>query len=80
MISINYNFTKISKRKALNSVLTIDQVMNDVNTWNVDEDCDRDEAEDYLDDLCRELEEENENNGDPKRRNVDLILLQESQE
>ena len=54
--------------------------MNDVNTWNVDEDCDRDEAEDYLDDLCRELEEENENNGDPKRRNVDLILLQESQE
>ena len=54
--------------------------MNDINTWIVDEDCDRDEVENDLDDQCRELEEENENNGDPKRRNVDLILLQGLQE
>ena len=55
----------MSKPEASNSVLTNDQEMNEINTWLVDEDCDWDEAEDNLDDLCGELDEENENNGDP---------------
>ena len=63
-ISINYTFIKISKGKASNSVLTIDQVMNDINTWLDDKDCDQDKVEDNLDDLCCELDEENENNRD----------------
>ena len=33
----------MSKRKASNSVLTIDQVMNDINTWLADEDFDGNE-------------------------------------
>ena len=53
----------MSKRKASPSVLTIDQVMNYINIWLVDEECDRDEEEE-LDDLCGALDEENENNGD----------------
>ena len=39
--------------------------MNDINTSFVDKDCDWDEVEDDLDDLCGELDEENENNSDP---------------
>ena len=50
-ISINYNILKVSKPKASNSVITFDQVMNDINTWLVDEDCDPYEIGD-LDDLC----------------------------
>ena len=64
-ISISYNIIKVLKRKASNSVLVIDQVMNVINTWLVDEDCDRDEVKDDLDELCGELDEENENNSDP---------------
>ena len=41
----------MSKPKASNSVITFDQVMNDINTWLVDEDCDPYEIGD-LDDLC----------------------------
>ena len=51
----------MSKRKALPSVLTIDEVMNHINTWLVDEDCNREEVED-LNGLCGELDEENGNN------------------
>ena len=42
----------MSKWKASNSVLTIDQVMNDIDTWLVDKDCDHNEVEDDLDELC----------------------------
>ena len=35
----------MSKRNASTSVLTIDQVMNDINTWLADEDFDWDEVE-----------------------------------
>ena len=48
--------------------------MNDINTSFVDEDCDWDEVEDDLDDLCGELDEENENNSDP---NEHFILQDE---
>ena len=54
----------MSKRKVLNSVLTIDQVINNLNAWFVDEDCDVYEVEDHLDYLYGELNEENENNSD----------------
>ena len=60
-IYVNYNIVKMSKRKALPSVLTIDKVMNHINTWPVDEDQDREEVED-LNDLCGELDKENGNN------------------
>ena len=55
----------MSKRKAPNSLLTIDQGKNDTNTWYNDKDCDRDEVENDLDDLCGKLDEENKNNSDP---------------
>ena len=55
-------------KKALNSVLTIDQVMNDINAQLVNEVCNRDEVEDDLDYLCGEIEEENENNSDPTKQ------------
>ena len=58
----------MSKQKALNSVLTIDQVMNDINAQLVNEVCNRDEVEDDLDYLCGEIEEENENNSDPTKQ------------
>ena len=58
----------MSKQKALNSVLTIDQVMNDINAQLVNEVCNRDEVEDDLDYLCEEIEEENENNSDPTKQ------------
>ena len=58
----------MSKRKASNSVLTINRVMNDINTWLVDKDCDLDEVEGDLDDLCGQLDEENENNSDPTQQ------------
>ena len=52
------------KRKASKSVLTIDQIMNDINAWVVDEDCNWNKVEDDLDDLCGELDEKNEDNSD----------------
>ena len=55
----------MSKRIASNSVLIIDQVMNDINTWLVDKDCNQDEVEDNSDDLGGEVGEENKNNSDP---------------
>lgn len=42
----------MSKQKPSNSVLDIDHVINDINTWLVDEDYDRDKVENDLDDLC----------------------------
>ena len=50
----------MSKQKASSSALTIDQVMNDINARLADEDYGRDEVEDGLDNLCGELDEENE--------------------
>ena len=55
----------MSKRNSSDSLLTIDQVMNHINTWFFDKDCDRDEVEDDSDDLCGEQDEKNENNRDP---------------
>ena len=48
---MNNNIIKMSKRKASNSVLTTDQVIKVINTWIVNEDCDRDEVKGDLDDL-----------------------------
>ena len=39
----------MSNRKALNSVQTTNQVINNLNTWHADEDCDQDELENKLD-------------------------------
>lgn len=55
----------MSNLKVSDSVLTIDQLMNDTNTWLINEDGDGDEEEDDLNDLCGKLDEENENNSDP---------------
>ena len=65
---------KISKRKVLNSVILIDQVVNDIITWFADEDFDRDEVEDDSDDWYGELDKESENNSDPTE---ELILEDE---
>ena len=48
----------MSQRKVSNSLLTFNQVMNDINTWLVDEDCDRDEVEGGLVEMKK-------NNSDP---------------
>ena len=69
-MSINYNIIKMSKWKTSNSVLTIDKVINDINIWLVEEDCDLDEVEDDLEDLWQELDEENGNNRDPTEKFV----------
>ena len=55
----------MSKPKVSDSVLTIDQLMNDTNTWLVNEDWDGDEVEDDSNDLCGTLDGENGNNSDP---------------
>lgn len=60
----------MSKWKTSNSVLTIDKVINDINIWLVEEDCDLDEVEDDLEDLWQELDEENGNNRDPTEKFV----------
>lgn len=60
----------MSKWKTSNSVLTIDKVINDINTRLVEEDCDLDEVEDDLEDLWQELDEENGNNRDPTEKFV----------
>ena len=41
---MNYSIINMSKQKSSNSVLTIDHIMNDLNTWLVDEDCDWDKV------------------------------------
>ena len=48
---MNYDIIKMSKQK--HQILTIDQVMNDINGWLVDEDYDQDEVEDDLDNFVR---------------------------
>ena len=60
----------MSKWKTSNSVLTIDKVINDINTRLVEEDCDLDEVEDDLEDLWQELDEENGNNRNPTEKFV----------
>ena len=52
----------MSKQDASNSFRIIDQVINDIDTWLVDKDCDWDELENELDNLCGKLDEENKNN------------------
>lgn len=47
----------MSKQKAINTVLTIDQVINNRNTLPVDEDWHCGEVEDDLDCLCEEPDE-----------------------
>ena len=53
----------MSQRKVSNSPLTFNQVMNDINTWLVDEDCDRDEVEGGLVEMKK-------NNSDPTEQFV----------
>ena len=62
-IPMNYDIIKMSKQK--HQILTIDQVMNDINGWLVDEDYDQDEVEDDLGNFCWEVDEENKINSDP---------------
>ena len=64
----------MSKPKVSDSVLTIDQLMNDTNTWLINEDGDGDEEEDDLNDLCGKLDEENENNSDPTEHHENSCL------
>ena len=52
----------MSKQDASNSFRIIDQVINDIDKWLVDKDCDWDELENELDNLCGKLDEENKNN------------------
>ena len=49
---------KMSKRKSTNSVLSFDDVLNDINGWLAEENGEHDEIGDNLDELCGEEEEE----------------------
>ena len=49
---------KMSKRKSANSVLSFDDVLNDINGWLAEENGEHDEIGDNLDDLRGEEEEE----------------------
>ena len=64
----------MSNLKVSDSALTIDQLMNDTNTWLINEDGDGDEEEDDLNDLCGKLDEENENNSDPNEHHENSCL------
>ena len=47
---------KISKRKSTNSILSFDDVLNDINDWLEEENGETDEIGDNLDELCGEEE------------------------
>ena len=47
----------MSKRKSTNSVLSFDDVLNDINDWLAEENVENDEIGDNLDQLCGEEEE-----------------------
>ena len=47
----------MSKRKSTNSVLSFDDVLNDINDWLAEENGENDEIGDNLDELCGEEEE-----------------------
>ena len=48
---------KMSKRKSANSVLSFDDVLNDINNWLAEENSENNEIGDSLDELCGEEEE-----------------------
>ena len=48
---------KMSKRKSANSVLSFDDVLNDINNWLAEENSANNEIGDSLDELCGEEEE-----------------------
>ena len=48
---------KMSKRKSTNSVLSFDDVLNDINDWLAEENGENDETGDNLDELWGEEEE-----------------------
>ena len=47
---------KISKRKSTNSVLSFDDVLNDINDWLAEENGENGKISDNLDELCGEEE------------------------
>ena len=48
---------EISKRKSINSVLSFDDVLNNINDWLAEENGENYEIGDNLDELCSEEEE-----------------------
>ena len=48
---------KLSKRKPINSILSLDDVLNDINDRLAEENVEKDETSDNLDELCGEEEE-----------------------
>ena len=48
---------EVLKRKSTNSVLSFDDVLNDINGWLAEENGENDEIGDNLDGLCGEEEE-----------------------
>ena len=48
---------KLSKRKPINSILSLDDVLNDINDRLAEENVEKDETSDNLDELCSEEEE-----------------------
>ena len=48
---------EVLKRKSTNSVLSFDDVLNDINDWLAEENGENDEIGDNLDELCGEEEE-----------------------
>ena len=55
---------KMSKGKSTNSVLSFDDVLNDINGWLVEENGESNEIGDNLDELCDEEEEIDSNPGE----------------
>ena len=49
---------EVLKRKSTNSVLSFDDVLNDINDWLAEENGENDEIGDNFDGLCGEEEEE----------------------
>ena len=47
---------RMSKRKPTNSVLSVNDVLNDINDWLTEENGENDETGDNLDELCGEEE------------------------
>ena len=55
---------EISKRKSINSVLSFDDVLNNINDWLAEENGENYEIGDNLDELCSEEEEIDSNLSD----------------
>ena len=52
---------KMSKRKSTNSVLSFDDVLDNINDWLAEEKGENDETGDNVDELCGEEEETDSN-------------------